>query len=244
MGRQRHKRKNSHVVIVTSDAVDVGMKQFRIRPWVLQTIILILCIIIGALIGFIVYEKDSWEQGSVLKSEEQEALTALEKEQETLEKEKAELEIKIAELNETVQILSETVNQKTQNEELLSEQLNRQSIPTECPLTGSATMEEASEGDPMCIFSGTSGSMVVATAGGTVIAVNDDGEYGHNVWVDHGNGYVTIYRNQGEVKVKQGQTVRQGNTLMLIDDENSKLGYQMMKDSAYINPMELLNISG
>ena len=96
----------------------------------------------------------------------------------------------------------------------------------------------------MCIFSCTTGSMVVATAGGTVIAVNDDGEYGHNVWVDHGNGYVTIYRNQGEVKVKQGQTVRQGNTLMMITDENSKLGYQMMKDSAYINPMELLNISG
>ncbi len=47
MGRQRHKRKNSHVVIVTSDSVDVGMKQFRIRPWVLQMIIFILCIIIG-----------------------------------------------------------------------------------------------------------------------------------------------------------------------------------------------------
>ena len=33
--------------------------------------------------------------------------------------------------------------------------------------------------------------MVVATAAGTVTAVNDDGDYGHNIWVDHGNGYVT-----------------------------------------------------
>ena len=64
MGRQRHKRKNSHVVIVTSDSVDVGMKQFRIRPWVLQMIIFILCIIIGALIGFIVYEKRTKDGGT------------------------------------------------------------------------------------------------------------------------------------------------------------------------------------
>ena len=47
MGRNRHKRKNSHVVIVTSDAADAGMRQFRIRPWILQAIILALCIVIG-----------------------------------------------------------------------------------------------------------------------------------------------------------------------------------------------------
>ena len=86
--------------------------------------------------------------------------------------------------------------------------------------------------------------MVVATAGGTVTAVNDDSEYGHNIWVDHGNGYVTIYRNSGEVKVKQGEAVTQGTTLFLITGENSKLGYQMLKDGVYIDPMEMLNISG
>ena len=46
MGRNRHKRKNSHVVIVTSDAADIRMKQFRIRPWMLQTIIIIVCIFV------------------------------------------------------------------------------------------------------------------------------------------------------------------------------------------------------
>ena len=81
-------------------------------------------------------------------------------------------------------------------------------------------------------------------ADGTVTAVNDDPEYGHNVWVDHGNGYTTIYRNQGEVKVKQGETVTQGTTLFLITDNSSKLGYQMMKDGAYVNPMDMLEISG
>ena len=136
------------------------------------------------------------------------------------------------------------MTQKTQNENQLTEQLEKQTTPTEFPLTGSATMEMATEGDPMCIFSVADGAMVVATAGGTVTAVNDDSEYGHNIWVDHGNGYVTIYRNSGEVKVKQGEAVTQGTTLFLITGENSKLGYQMLKDGVYIDPMEMLNISG
>lgn len=86
--------------------------------------------------------------------------------------------------------------------------------------------------------------MVVATAGGTVINVNDDSEYGHNVWIDHGNGYVTIYRNKGTVTVKQGDKVVQGTTLFLIDEDSTQLGYQMMRDNVYISPMELLAISG
>ena len=96
----------------------------------------------------------------------------------------------------------------------------------------------------MCVFTAATGAMVVATANGTVSAVNDDAEFGHNVWVDHGNGYVTIYRNQREVKVNQGETVRQGSTLFIINEDNSTLGYQMLKDGVYINPMEVLAISG
>ena len=105
-------------------------------------------------------------------------------------------------------------------------------------------MEEASEGEPMCIFTAAGGAMVVATAAGTVTAVNDDSEYGHNIWVDHGNGYVTVYRNSGEIKVKQGETVTQGTTLFLVGEENNRLCYQMLKDGVYIDPMEMLAISG
>ena len=128
----------------------------------------------------------------------------------------------------------------------LSEQLEKQTMPTEFPLTGKASMEETAEenGNPICIFTASKGSMVVAAASGSVIVVNEDPEYGNNVWVDHGNGYVTIYRNQGEVKVEQGKTVTQGTTLMLITDSDSKLGYQIMKDGEYVDPMEMLNISG
>ena len=225
------------MLLMTSDSVDAEIKQYHLHPWLLYGLLLIACIAVGILIGFCFYEQD------VLTEKEAEAVL----QQETiavLEEEKSELESQIASLNETVQILSDTVNQKTQSENQLSEQLEKQTTPTEFPLTGSASMEEVTEGEPMCIFTAAAGAMAVSTAGGTVIAVNDDSEYGHNIWIDHGNGYVTIYRNQGDVKVKQGEEVTQGTTLFVISDENSKLGYQMMKDGVYINPMDMLIISG
>lgn len=253
MGRKGHKRKNNHVVIVTSEATDAKVRQFRIRPWMLQAIIICQCIIIGALIGFFLYEKDAWAGNQQRTEAENEVIASLEQENAGLQQEKAELEGQVAGLsaeidglNENVRILSETVTQKTQNESVLSEQLEKQSVPTEFPMTGKTSMEEATgaDGAPICIITATKGAMVVATAKGSVIAVNDDSEYGNNIWVDHGNGYTTIYRCAGEVKVRQGETVTQGATLFMMTEENGKLGYQVMRDGAYVDPMEVLAISG
>lgn len=248
MESKKHKRKTNHVVIVTSDAVDANVRQFRIRPWILQTIIIVLCVILGVFIGYFFYEEriwvDTWKTVNQKNTELTGKINLLEEEKQALEEEKQALETEVEDQNAKIQILSDTVNQKAQSESELAAQLEKQSTPEEFPLTGSASMEEATEGEPMCIFTASSGTMVVATASGMVTAVNDDGEYGHNVWVDHGNGYVTIYRNQGDVMVKQGDSVVQGTTLFLIGEENTKLGYQMMKDGAYINPMEMLAISG
>lgn len=237
MKRVRHKRKSRHMLLVMSDAVDAGVKQYRVRPGLMYMLLLILCVAVGVLLGYLVFERDSLKEQTAENARQQETIALL-------EQEKTELETQIAALNETVQILSDTVTQKTESESQLSEQLEKQSMPTEFPLTGPASMEEVTEGEPICIFTATDGAMVVATAGGTVLAVNDDGEYGHNVWIDHGNGYVTIYRNKGDAKVKQGETVSQGTTLFLISEDNNSLGYQMMKDGAYINPMDVLVISG
>lgn len=253
MGRKGHKRKSNHVVIVTSEATDAKMRQFRIRPWILQIIIICQCIIIGTLIGFLLYEKDAWADSQERTDIENETILSLEQEKARLEQEKAGLEgqvdglnAEIEGLNEKVRILSETVTQKTQNESELSEQLEKQSVPTEFPMTGKTSMEEATgtDGSPICIITATKGAMVVATAKGSVIAVNEDAEYGNNIWVDHGNGYTTIYRCAGEVKVRQGETVTQGSTLFMMTEENGKLGYQVMQDGVYVDPMEVLAISG
>lgn len=251
MGRNRHKRKNNKVLIVTSDAVDAGTRQYRIHPRIIRMVVYVVCIMIGALIGCYIYEWDVWTERHEQTLARRDAISVVEQEKAELEgriselnKEITGLNGQIADLNEQIMILSRTVAQKTQNENALSQELEKQTLPTEFPLTGKANMEEVSEGDPICIFTAAAGSMVVATAKGTVIVVNDDPEYGHNVWVDHGNGYVTVYRNQGDVKVKQGESVSPGTTLFLIEAANTRLGYQMMKDGDYIDPMDMLAISG
>lgn len=244
MLRDKHKRKISHVVLVTSNATDGDVKQFHVNSRILWLIIILLCTIIGAMLGYIINEERIWQAVSNRSDEQQARIQSLETANAQLQTDKLKLETEIADLNETVQILSETVSQKTKSEAELIEQLESQSMPTEFPLNGSASMEESLEGDPVCIFTASLGTTVVATARGTVIGVNDDLDYGHNIWIDHGNGYVTIYRNGGEPQVQQGDSVVGGTALFVIEEGKEKLGYQMMKDGMYLNPMEMLSISG
>ncbi|MDR2043037.1 MAG: peptidoglycan DD-metalloendopeptidase family protein [Clostridium sp.] len=244
MERKKHKRKKNHVILVTSDAADANIRQFRVRPWLLRLAIFLLCVLVGGVAGYLYYGNKLWQ----IVNRRQETITRLEGEkaalETALEDQRKTHEAEVATLTDKINVLSETVKEKTQTENELSARLEKQSLPTEFPLTGSATMEEVREGDPICIFTAAQGTTVVATASGTVTAVNDDAEYGHNVWVDHGNGYVTIYRNGGEASVKAGDSVVQGTTLFLHGEENTKLGYQMMKDGAYIDPTDMLAISG
>ncbi len=244
MQRDKHKRKVSHVILVTSDATDGDVKQFRIRSQSLWLVLVALCIVVGAMIGYMIYEERIWQMVGNRSDELQAQIQSLTEENERLKEDKLSLETQISGLNETVEILSETVSEKTKREEELLAQMESQSMPTEFPLNGSASMEESAEGNPACIFTASPGTMVVATANGTVTGVNDDVEYGHNIWVDHGNGYVTIYRNAGEPQVEAGDTVVGGTPLFVIEEGKEKLGYQMMKDGTYIDPMEMLSISG
>ena len=243
MKERKHKRKLNHVLILTSDAADANVRQLRVRAWVVEVIVFVLCILIGGVIGYFIYEGQLWENASRRNHEQ---VVSLEEENKTLAEEKSRLEAQVTEQAEEIQILSDTVSQKVQSESELSAALEKQSLPTEFPLTGSASMEEVTEGEgePMCVFHASVGTTVVAAASGTVIAVNDDETYGHSVWVDHGNGYITIYRNKGDATVAVGDSVVQGTTLFVIGEDNADLGYQMQKDGSYINPMDMLAISG
>ena len=103
MESKKHKRKTNHVVIVTSDAVDANVRQFRIKPWLLQTIIVILCVVLGAFIGYFIYEEriwvDTWKTVNQKNTELTDQITLL-------EEEKQELEAQVESQNEKIQILS------------------------------------------------------------------------------------------------------------------------------------------
>ncbi|MBR6626806.1 MAG: peptidoglycan DD-metalloendopeptidase family protein [Lachnospiraceae bacterium] len=244
MPNNKHKRKENHVIIVTSDAVDANVKQIRIKPWVLKTGIFVLCLLLGTMLGYIIFEQQIWSGVAQKYTAQSEEMQVLKDRNAELSDEVEQLNTQIHAMNEKIAVLSTTVNQKTEIENQLSAALAQHSNPTEFPLNSSAVMEENADGTPSCIFSATSGSMVIATANGTVMAVNDEAEYGHNVWIDHGNGYITVYRNQGEPMVQQGQVVSRGAVLFLIGDKNQKFCYQMLKDGTHINPVEMLKING
>ena len=77
-----------------------------------------------------------------------------------------------------------------------------------------------------------------------MIAIEDDIDYGNRIIIDHGNGYKSIYRNSGKVLVKTGDSIGKGYILFAIDSSNTDIGYQIMLNDAYIDPMDVIEING
>lgn len=255
MEPKKHKRKLNHVVIVTSDAVDAGVKQFRFSPWVIRIIIGILCVIIGVLLAYVSHEQKIWKNTTEKIAEYREEIESLEAalvqkdedtdaERKTWQAEKDDLQVEIDELNAKMEIMSQTINQKVEAEAEMVAFIEALSNPTLLPLSGSASIEEQEGETPMCVFTASKGALVVSAAEGTVFTLVEDGEYGYNLTIDHGNGYQTVYRNKGQALVKVGDTVKQNQALFIIGEENTKLGYQMLKDGVYVNPTDIMEISG
>jgi murein DD-endopeptidase MepM/ murein hydrolase activator NlpD len=57
------------------------------------------------------------------------------------------------------------------------------------------------------------GTPIHAAGAGTVIWAGDRHGYGNAVFVDHGNGVVTVYAHQSRVGVAVGQRVSTGDTI-------------------------------
>ncbi len=237
MSKNRHKRKVSHILIYTTDAVDADMKQVRIHPWVLAGVTLIVCCVLGAVIGYAVYEGELWGRIREHDASQNAALIAAQDEKDALQE-------KIDEQDAKIEMLSITIQDQTQQIADLQAQIAEQSVPTDYPLTGSASMTVITDGDPMVEFTATEGSTVVAAGKGVVTAVEEDEVYGNRIVIDHGNGYVSIYRNKGESQVKAGDEVASGTTLFMVTEDNRQLGYQIKENDVYIDPTTIIAIKG
>lgn len=237
MSKNRHKRKVSHILIYTTDAVDADTKQVRIHPWVLAGVTLIVCCVLGAVIGYAVYEGELWGRIREHDASQNAALIAAQDEKDALQE-------KIDEQDAKIEMLSITIQDQTQQIAELQAQIAEQSVPTDYPLTGSASMTVLTDGDPMVEFTATEGSTVVAAGKGVVTAVEEDEVYGSRVVIDHGNGYVSIYRNKGESQVKAGDEVASGTTLFMVTEDNRQLGYQIKENDVYIDPTTIIAIKG
>ena len=88
------------------------------------------------------------------------------------------------------------------------------------------------------------GTKVIASGNGVVTYVGEDDIYGHIVKIDHGNGYVSVYRYSEEPKIKEGDEVLKGQMIYEVAKYKGILAYHILYENNYINPIEMIEISG
>lgn len=266
MSRKRRKIRKHYTISVTSDYAPDSTKYYRSRFNLFNVMYrtMFLVVLLGvALTAFEFYELNV--MGSKLAlfkgiiSEQEQMIK-------TLGDEKAELASQNQVLNNTVAMNLE----KEAEAQAIDEEKH---LPTSFPLTGSATIAdpdvffteemdattayfeailaqkekengEEVETDPLTLFVMSEVSDVVATADGSVIAILEDSVYGNSVMIDHGNGYITIYKNQGDPKVFVGDEVVRGAIIYVGGDDNNYLGYQITYEGQYVDPMHIIAING
>jgi murein DD-endopeptidase MepM/ murein hydrolase activator NlpD len=57
------------------------------------------------------------------------------------------------------------------------------------------------------------GSPILAVGGGTIVLAEDMSFEGNSLFIDHGDGLISMYFHLSELKVEAGQVVRKGQTL-------------------------------
>jgi len=90
-------------------------------------------------------------------------------------------------------------------------------------------------------FTAPIGTEIYCTGDGTVIDMDHGSGYGHNVVVDHGFGYRTIYAHMKEIKVRKGQKVKRGDVLGSVGNSGLStaphLHYEVVKNGMKVNPI-------
>ena len=233
----RRKRKTNYMLMLFMDSKEGRIRQMGFGPLLVESVVFIGLTVVVVL-AVICYRSD--KKIEVLSAETERQKQNIEE----LTEEKADLISLRKELMNKVTILSDTINQKVEEEEALEQERAQAHMPVGFPLSSSASLEEAEGENPMVKLTGSEGSSVIASADGLVISITTDSGYLHCIKIDHGNGYNSIYRNDGDVMVKEGDEIVRGAILYVIGEDNTELGYQIMYEEKYIDPMGLINIDG
>lgn len=234
---QQSKRRNRYALLLVTEKNDGTMKQHTISSVLVEAAIAVLFAIVVVVVCKFVYD------GITLKDARQEIVNQIILINNLTDENEA-LSVENTTLSNKVTVLSEAVSMKVATEDAISQEMLENAMPQGFPLSGSATMKEAEDEEPMLIFTAQQGVNVVTSGTGTVVSVSADEEYGNRIIIDHGNGYQSVYRNGGTALVKNGEKLGKGYILFSIGEENQELGYQIMKDDEYIDPMLMVDING
>ena len=266
MIKKKRKIKKHYTIAVTSDYSVDKTKFYRSRFNILRFSVwsMIVVLILGVgLVVFELYEVDKMESKLAVFRE------IINEQDEIIN----ELGAEKAELSAQNEILNNTVAMAVMEKEKEEEEYAKRHIPSGFPLTGSAMIRDISvmdepeeelagyfnydvgdkynaggskavEENPITVFEMSTVSDVVSTADGRVVSITDDEIFTRCVKIDHGNGYVTIYRNNSDPKVTVGDEVVRGAILFVGGEDNIYLGYQVTYEDEYMDPMDVINIDG
>lgn len=248
MASKRHKRKNGYTIMIVSDSVEKNQKKFHINTGILSIVVFVLLVVA---ICYAEYTTILM-RGATKRSETYVGQIAeLQAENEQLETEKEALEKQVANLNQT---LAQKEAQMQMQEETIQAAEETENRPTGFPVSGAAQIKEADgEGDTgmqpraeqrEVIFTAAAGLYAISTGVGTVLDVSVSQEEPAVISIDHGNGYVSVYRNAGAPGVEAGSAVDKGTVLFAIGENNAEIGYSVSKDGNYLDPMEIIEIKG
>ena len=260
MSTSLRKRKITYTVMIVSDAPVANHRKIHVRTGALAVVGFVLFV---AVICYAVYTTITMF-GTMDRSKGQmEKIVQLKELNEQLVSENETLASKVTSLEGNLS------QKQAQEQELLAAH-EEAYIPTGFPMSGAAQLREetasteaegeeeenedaeqdetikivAKEEWKEVIFVAAKGTKVVATAPGIVKETRAaEGEISY-VIIDHGNGYVTTYRNQGTPIVEEGSEVVKGVALFLVGEDNTETGYSIRKDDSYVDPMEMIEIKG
>lgn len=233
----KNKRKSKFALLLVTEKEDGTIKQHTIHSAMIEILAAILFVVVVAVICNLIYNSITIQDARKEIINQIVTINNLTDENEALSVENSTLTSKVA-------VLSETVSKKAATEDAISQETIENAMPKGFPLSGSATMKEAKESDPMLIFTATDGVNIITSGTGTVASVDADIEYGTRIVIDHGNGYQSVYRNNGASLVKVGEELGKGYILFTVGEDNQELGYQILQNEEYIDPMLLIDISG
>lgn len=113
------------------------------------------------------------------------------------------------------------------------------------PMRGSITRAfDAPESSyDMAIVSLAGDDSVMAVESGTVIGIERNADGTGNITLQHGEGYVSIYKQLGEVLVRKGQHITSGTVIghlrnpnIDIEEQSLELGFELWRDGTAVDP--------
>lgn len=270
--QKRHKRKSTFTVMVISNRADGKAHQFRMShimiPIVICSLICVIIVCAAYTTGYQYFYQGTPEssEDQLIAQEEFQALkeenARLVSQNDTLQQQVSVLSSAVTSKDEKLEAVDAENAAKTTPTGfpldgtasidfygIIEKQTAEDTDAEETPQDGNPeeiAEPELTEPQPdeyIVVFGAGAGTSVIAAGTGTIRLVSEDEEYGFRVEIDHGNGYVSIYRNKSEPKVKEGADIARGTIIFELSD-SQKVGYQILLDDVFIDPMDMMEIYG